>query len=116
MGTRCGATDSRLILHLLTECQLDAAGLKDLIYHKSGLLGGLRHFFRYADLRTSSDPRAREAIDLFVYRIVKRKSGRWWPPWEASWYRLRWGDWAKMTLDPGRSHRGMQMDRRCPGL
>lgn len=71
MGTRCGALDPGVILHLLTEYQMDAADLEDLIYRKSGLLGvsGISSDMR--TLRTSSDPRAREAIDLFVYRIVR---------------------------------------------
>jgi acetate kinase len=50
---------------------MDAAGIEDLIYRKSGLLGvsGISSDMRA--LRASDDPRAREAIDLFVYRIVR---------------------------------------------
>jgi acetate kinase len=71
MGTRCGALDPGVILYLLTENQLDAAGLEDLIYRKSGLLGVSEISSDMRTLRASSDPRAREAIDLFVYRIVR---------------------------------------------
>ena len=44
--------------------------LEDLIYRKSGLLGvsGISPDMR--TLRASTDP-AREAIDLFVYRIIR---------------------------------------------
>jgi acetate kinase len=51
--------------------KLDARGLEDLIYKKSGLLGvsGITSDMRA--LRQSTDPRAREATDLFVYRIVR---------------------------------------------
>src|SRR4051812_5900391 len=71
MGTRCGALDPGVILHLMTEYGMDAAGLENLIYRESGLLGvsGISPDMR--TLRSSSDPRAREAIDLFVYRIIR---------------------------------------------
>ncbi len=71
MGTRCGAVDAGVILHLMREYQMDAAAIEDLIYRKSGLLGvsGISSDMRA--LRTSSDPNAREAIDLFVYRIIR---------------------------------------------
>jgi acetate kinase len=71
MGTRCGALDPGVILYLMREHQMDAAAIEDLIYRQSGLLGvsGLSPDMR--TLRASSDPRAREAIDLFVYRIIR---------------------------------------------
>ena len=48
-----------------------ARELEDLIYRKSGLLGvsGISSDMR--TLRASSQPAAKEAIDLFVYRIVR---------------------------------------------
>jgi acetate kinase len=69
MGTRCGALDPGVILYLLDERKLDARAVERLIYHESGLLGvsGIS-----SDMRTllgSADPRARLAIDLYVYRI-----------------------------------------------
>ena len=50
---------------------MDAAAIEDLIYRQSGLLGvsGISSDMR--TLRASSDPRAREAIAFFVYRIVR---------------------------------------------
>ena len=55
----------------MDEKKLDARGLESLIYKKSGLLGvsGISSDMR--TLRASSEPEAREAIDLFIYRIVR---------------------------------------------
>ena len=71
MGTRCGAIDAGVILYLLQEQHMDAAAIEDLIYRKSGLLGvsGISSDMR--TLRASSEPAAREAISLFIYRIVR---------------------------------------------
>jgi acetate kinase len=69
MGTRVGALDPGVILYLMSRHAMDAAALENLIYHESGLLGvsGLSSDMR--ELLASADPRAAEAIDLFVYRI-----------------------------------------------
>jgi acetate kinase len=69
MGTRTGALDPGVILYLLQHEGMDAAAVEQLIYERSGLLGvsGLS-----SDMRTllASDlPAAKEAVDLFVYRI-----------------------------------------------
>jgi acetate kinase len=71
MGTRCGALDPGVMLYLMHEYQMDWTELEDLIYRKSGLLGvsGISSDMRV--LRASSDPAAREAIDLFVHRIIR---------------------------------------------
>ena len=71
MGTRTGALDPGVLLYLLKERGLDATGIEDLLYRKSGLLGvsGISSDMR--TLRASAAPEAREAIDLFVYRIVR---------------------------------------------
>ena len=71
MGTRCGSIDPGVLIYLMDEKKLDARGLEDLIYKKSGLLGvsGISSDMR--TLRESNDPKAREAIELFVYRIVR---------------------------------------------
>jgi acetate kinase len=69
MGTRCGALDSGVLLYLLRDRGMDADRIEELLYHQSGLLGvsGLSADMR--ELLASKDPRAAEAIDLFVYRI-----------------------------------------------
>jgi acetate kinase len=71
MGTRTGSLDPGVLLYLLEERGFEAKGIEDLLYRKSGLLGvsGISSDMR--TLRASSAPEAREAIDLFVYRIVR---------------------------------------------
>ena len=71
MGTRCGALDPGVLVFLMRQYGLGARELEDLIYRKSGLLGvsGLSSDMRA--LRASSEPAAKEAIELFVYRIVR---------------------------------------------
>jgi len=71
MGTRCGTLDPGVVLYLLQQEGMDAAAIEDLIYRRSGLLGvsGISSDMR--TLRASPDPAAREAISLFVYRIVR---------------------------------------------
>jgi acetate kinase len=71
MGTRCGALDPGVLLYLMQERGFDAKAIEDLIYRRSGLLGvsGISSDMR--SLRQSKAPEAREAIDLFVYRIVR---------------------------------------------
>ena len=69
MGTRCGALDPGVMLYLMDELKMDARAIEKLIYQQSGLLGvsGIS-----SDMRTlleSKEPRAKLAIDLFVYRI-----------------------------------------------
>ncbi len=69
MGTRAGSIDPGVLLYLMTRHGMNAKALEDLIYHESGLLGvsGLSSDMRA--LLASNDPRAAEAVDLFVYRI-----------------------------------------------
>jgi acetate kinase len=69
MGTRSGNLDPGVLLYLMDERGMDARALEKLLYRQSGLLGvsGLA-----SDMRTllaSDAPRARLAVDLFVYRI-----------------------------------------------
>jgi acetate kinase len=69
MGTRCGAIDPGVLLYLIDERGMDARAIENLLYQQSGLLGvsGLSSDMR--TLEASNDPRAKAAIDLFVYRI-----------------------------------------------
>jgi acetate kinase len=71
MGTRCGAIDPGVLVYLMDAHGMDARAIEDLIYRRSGLLGvsGISPDMRA--LRQSDDPRARQAIDLFVYRVVR---------------------------------------------
>jgi acetate kinase len=68
MGTRCGALDPGVVLYLVRG-GMDVGQVETLIYSESGLLGisGVS-----SDMRTllgSAAPRARTAVDLYVYRI-----------------------------------------------
>jgi acetate kinase len=71
MGTRAGALDPGVLLYLAQQRGMSFAAIEDLLYRKSGLLGvsGISSDMR--TLRASKTPEAREAIDLFVYRIVR---------------------------------------------
>ena len=71
MGTRPGALDPGVILYLLQALGMDVKAIEKLLYTESGLLGvsGISNDMR--DLLASSDPRAAEAIELFVYHITK---------------------------------------------
>jgi acetate kinase len=71
MGTRCGALDPGVVLYLMEAHRLDARAIERLLYQHSGLLGvsGIS-----SDMRTllaSSEPGARLAVDLYVYRICR---------------------------------------------
>ncbi len=71
MGTRCGTIDPGVLLYLMDRHRMDARRLEHLLYQESGLLGvsGIS-----GDMRTllASDAQAaRDAIDLFVYRIER---------------------------------------------
>jgi acetate kinase len=69
MGTRPGQLDAGIVLYLLTERGMTGKEIERLFYQDSGLKGlsGISNDVR--DLLTSSDPRAKFALDYFVYRI-----------------------------------------------
>ena len=69
MGTRCGALDPGVILHLIAQRGMRVQEVERMLYNESGLLGvsGIS-----SDMRTllaSDESGARLAVDLFVYRI-----------------------------------------------
>jgi acetate kinase len=69
MGHRCGALDPGVVLYLITEKKMDATAITHLLYDRSGLLGVSAISGDMRTLLASNDPRAAEAIQLFVYRI-----------------------------------------------
>jgi acetate kinase len=69
MGTRTGAIDPGVILHLLSERGMSVAGVTDLLYKQSGLLGMSGVSSDVRDLLASDSPRAAAALDVFVYRV-----------------------------------------------
>lgn len=71
MGTRSGTVDPGLVLHLIRSRGLGASEVADLLGRRSGLLGvsGISDDVRV--LEASDAPEAREALDLFAYRIAR---------------------------------------------
>src|SRR5262249_32973116 len=74
MGTRSGQLDPGVLLYLMQQKGMDASAISDLLYKESGLKGlsGISNDMR--DLEVSDDPRARQAIDYFVFR-TRREIG-----------------------------------------
>lgn len=71
MGTRCGSLDPGVIIYLMDEFEMDVRQIERLIYQQSGLLGLSEISSDMRVLLESSDPRAKFAIDLFIYRISR---------------------------------------------
>jgi acetate kinase len=71
MGTRPGALDPGVVLHLFQGLKLSAPEVESILYKKSGLLGisGISNDMR--DLLGRTEPQARLAVDYFVYRAAK---------------------------------------------
>lgn len=69
MGTRCGALDPGVVLYLMDELKMDARTIEKLLYEQSGLLGVSGVSSDMRALLASEEPRAKLAIDLFIYRI-----------------------------------------------
>jgi acetate kinase len=71
MGTRPGALDPGVLLHLVNQHGMSGADLEQLLYKQSGLLGlsGISNDMRV--LLESPDPRARLAVDYFVHQVAK---------------------------------------------
>jgi acetate kinase len=69
MGTRVGALDPAAVVYLMRHYGLDAAAVEHLIYHEGGLLGVSGVSSDMRELLASDDPRAAEAVELFVYRV-----------------------------------------------
>ena len=71
MGTRTGSLDPGVMLYLMEQKGMDAKSLTNLLYKESGLLGvsGISQDMR--TLLASPAPEAKEAVDLFCYRIAR---------------------------------------------
>ena len=70
MATRPGSLDPGAVLHLMQARGMSVQEVEDMLYHGSGLLGisGISSDMRA--LVASTDGRAREAIEVFVHRII----------------------------------------------
>lgn len=72
MGTRCGSIDPGILLYLIEQHGMDAPALQRLLYEESGLLGVSGESSDMRELLAHPSPAAAEAVDLFVYRIVRK--------------------------------------------
>ncbi|VIO72901.1 Acetate kinase [Bradyrhizobium ivorense] len=70
MGTRCGEIDPGVLLYLLQEQKMSVDEVQHLLYERSGLLGVSGISADMRALLTSHDAAAREAIDLFTFRVA----------------------------------------------
>jgi acetate kinase len=70
MGTRCGAIDPGVLLYLLQEEKMSAGAVQHMLYEKSGLLGVSGVSADMRALLASREAAAREAIDLFTFRVA----------------------------------------------
>jgi acetate kinase len=70
MGTRPGQLDPGIVLYLMSEKRMSAKEIERFLYNECGLKGlsGISNDVR--DLLKSQDPRAKRALDHFVYRIA----------------------------------------------
>jgi len=71
MATRCGNLDPGLVLHLLRNRHLTPDALEHMLYHDCGLLGLSGTSGDMRALLDNPDAAAREAVDVFVYRIAR---------------------------------------------
>ncbi len=75
MGTRPGALDAGVVLHMLQQQNMTAVEVSDLLYQNTGLKGvsGVS-----GDMRTlleSTRPEAKEAVELYCYLAAKQIAG-----------------------------------------
>lgn len=68
MGTRCGAIDPGVLLHLLNQ-GMSISDLSHLLYYESGLLGVSDISNDMQELLSNNSPQAQEAINLFIYQL-----------------------------------------------
>lgn len=71
MATRCGTLDPGVVIHLVKQLGWSIERVEDVLYHQSGLLGvsGLSGDTR--ELSASADPKAKDALDLFAFRVSR---------------------------------------------
>ncbi|MCC6533827.1 MAG: acetate/propionate family kinase [Burkholderiales bacterium] len=71
MGTRSGSIDPGIVFYLIQERGMDVQRVSDLLYRHSGLLGVSGVTSDMRELLASAHPHAREAVDLYVYSVVR---------------------------------------------
>lgn len=73
MGTRSGAIDPGVILHLLNRRGMTAAQVEHLLVHESGLLGlsGISSDMRTLREKEAGSPAAARALSYYAYRVAR---------------------------------------------
>jgi acetate kinase len=73
MGTRCGALDAGVVLHMMEVEKLSPQRIGQILYQESGLLGvsGISADPRVLLRHEATDERARDAMALYVHRMVR---------------------------------------------
>ena len=69
MGTRCGSLDPGVVLFMLDQLGMSTREVEHLLYNESGLAGVSGVSGDMRELAASTNPLAKTAIDLYVYRI-----------------------------------------------
>ncbi len=75
MGTRCGALDAGVVLHLLQEKHMNPQDVSDLLYHNSGLKGVSNMSGDMKELLESQAPEAQEAVALYCAHAAQQIAG-----------------------------------------
>ncbi|QOZ28489.1 acetate kinase [Bradyrhizobium sp. CCBAU 51753] len=70
MGTRCGTIDPGVLLYLMQAEKMSVDDVQHLLYEGSGLLGVSGVSADMRALLASHEPAAREAVDLFTFRVA----------------------------------------------
>ncbi len=70
MATRCGAIDPGVLLHLIGTHGRTVQDVEDILYRRSGLLGVSGISADSRELLESDRTEARQALDLFTFRIA----------------------------------------------
>ena len=70
MGTRPGQLDPGIVLYLMSEKRMSAKEIERFLYNECGLKGLSAISNDVRELLKSQDPRAKRALDHFVYRIA----------------------------------------------
>jgi acetate kinase len=71
MATRAGSVDPGILLYLMQERGMSAEQVSDMLYHRSGLLGVSGKSANMSELLACDDAHAREAVELYVYCLVR---------------------------------------------
>ncbi|MFG1463902.1 acetate/propionate family kinase [Xanthobacter sp. DSM 24535] len=71
MSTRCGTLDPGVVIHMLKQEKRPLEEVEDILYHRSGLLGVSDISGDTRALLASHAEEAREAIELFAFRIAR---------------------------------------------